>query len=367
MKTRTIFNFVLTVVLLPLVFSFAQDDEELVSPEVHPDKTVTFRFRAPDAKEVGVYTQFTNDYHTLQKDDKGIWSIRLGPAEPEIYVYGFVVDDIELADPWNRNVLVNEWPTRSIVEIPDDKPMYYDQRPVPHGKIEMNWFESKTLSVNRKIYVYTPPGYEHNDKSHPVVYLLHGGGGWEFIWTEMGRVNLVLDNLIAEGKAKPMIIVMPYGHTPRIAGENYRSVRIQRFEKFFLNDLIPYVESNYRIKDGRENTVIAGLSMGGSQTLNIGIKHLDKFSSLGVFSNGIRNLESFKNTHGEFLKTINDEVDIFWLACGTDDFLFERYESTIKFLKENNIQHIENTTGGAHTWLNWRKYFYEFAQLIFKK
>lgn len=271
-----------------------REDERVISPQVHEDRTVTFRFHAPDAEEVIVYTQFTEGLQYMKKGTRGVWSVTLGPAEPGIYVYGFAVDEIEVADPVSRHVLVNAWPTRSIVEIPGDKPMYYDQRPVPHGRIHMNWFESKTLGVNRKFYVYTPPDYEKSKKSYPVVYLMHGGGGYEFIWTEMGRVNLVMDNLIADGKAKPMIIVMPYGHTPRIPGENYRAVRIQRFENYFLNDLIPYVEANYRIAGGRENRVMAGLSMGGSQTLNIGIKHLDKFSSLGVFSNGIGNIEKFK-------------------------------------------------------------------------
>jgi enterochelin esterase family protein len=130
---------------------------------------------------------------------------------------------------------------------------------------------------------------------------------------------------------------------------------------------MPYVEANYRIADGRENRAIAGLSMGGSQTLNIGIKHLDRFSSFGVFSNGIGDIDEYKETHGEQLKLMNEKADVFWLACGTDDFLFERYENTLEFLKENDIKHTANTTDGAHTWLNWRKYYYEFAQLIFKE
>lgn len=366
MRTKSLIFFILFIMGMPFSLSIAQDADQVVSPEVHPDRTVTFRFRAPDADHVGVFTQFTNEYHAMKKDAGGVWSITLGPVEPNIYVYGYVVDGIKVADPWSRNVLVNEWPTRSIVEIPGDEPMYYDHRPVPHGKIEMNWFESKTLGVNRKFYVYTPPGYDQNDISYPVVYLHHGGGGYEFIWTEMGRVNHVMDNLIADGKAEPMIIVMPFGHVPRIAGEDYAATRFQRYEDFLFNDLIPYVESSYRIAEGRENRAMAGLSMGGSQTLYIGVKHIDKLSSLGVFSSGIRDVESYKETYGEYLAQMNDKIDVFWLSCGTDDFLFERYEATIKFLNDENINHVENTTGGAHTWLNWRRYFYEFAQLIFK-
>jgi len=349
MRKRTIYCL---LILLFLGWQVCLTQSEEVSPRVHSDRTVTFRLRAPDADKVSVYTQFTDGDQVMKKGDEGIWSITLGPAKPGIYVYGFNVDGVEMSDPRNRDVLVNAWPTRSIVEIPSDRPMYYEQRPVPHGTIQIHWFESKTLGVNRKFYVYTPPGYLTDKKQtrYPVLYLLHGAGGYEFIWTDMGRVNLVMDNLIADGKAKPMIIVMPYGH----------------FESYLLNDLIPFVEANYRIAKGKENRAMAGLSMGGSQTINIGIKHLDMFSSLGVFSNGIGDLQEFEKTNAEQLASMNDKLDLLWLGCGRDDFLFERYKNTLEFLKEKDIKHISNTTDGAHTWINWRRYFYEFAQLIFK-
>ena len=345
----------------------AQREERVVSPEVHADRTVTFRLRAPDADAVSVHTQFTDDEHPMEKSDEGVWSVTLGPAQPGIYVYGFEVDGLEVADPVSRHVLVNAWPTRSIVEIPGDGPMYYDQRPVPHGTVHMHWIESKTLGANREFYLYTPPGYDEGKTEYPVLYLLHGMGGYEFIWTDMGRVNLVMDNLIADKKAKPMIIVMPYGHVPRIEGENYRSRgRTNRFEKYLLNDLIPFVEGNYRVAKGSQNRAMAGLSMGGAQSIYIGLKHLDKFSAVGVFSMGVRDLDGFAKTYSAELDSINDKLDVFWLGCGTDDFLFERYEETIEFLKSKNIKHVANPTDGAHTWINWRRYLYEFAQLIFK-
>ncbi len=347
----------------------AQRGGRLLSPEVQADRTVTFRLRAPNADQVIVHTQFTEGDQSMTKDDEGIWSVTLGPAEPGIYVYGFNVDGVGMADPFNRYVLVNQWPNRSLVEIPGDQPMYYDQRPVPHGEIHLNLLESETLGINRKFYVYTPPGYLTGSRRtrYPVLYLLHGMGGYEFIWTDMGRVNLVMDNLIADKKAKPMIIVMPYGHVPRIEGEDSRSSgRTDRFEKYLLSDLIPFVEEHYRAAKGSKNRALAGLSMGGSQTINIGIKHLAMFSSLGVFSMGLRQLDRFKETHGDYLDSINKKTDVFWLACGTDDFLFERYQQTLEFLKENYIEHVAHTTDGAHTWLNWRRYLYEFAQLIFR-
>jgi len=365
-KKLTIQCLLVVLCLAPQV-CIAQQRERLVSPEVHADRTVTFRFRAPNADEVRVHTQFTDDEHSMKKDDNGTWTITLGPAEPGIYVYGFSVDGVDMADPANRYVLVNQWPTRSLVEIPGDQPMYYDQRPVPHGTVHMHWIEAKTLGVNRKFYLYTPPGYDSAQSEHPVLYLLHGMGGYEFIWTDMGRVNLVMDNLIADGKATPMIIVMPYGHVPRIEGEDRRSRgRTARFEKYLLDDLIPFVEGHYRVAKGPKNRAIAGLSMGGGQSINIGIRHLDMFSALGVFSMGIRQPATFGETYAAELGSINDKLDLLWLGCGRDDFLFERYAQTLEFLAERNVKHVAHTTDGAHTWLNWRAYLYEFAQLIFK-
>ena len=197
-----------------------QERARPVSPTVHADRTVTFRMDAPGADEVVVYTQFTDGSQAMEKDETGVWSVTLGPADPGIYVYGFAVDDVAMSDPNNKLVLVNQWPDRSLVEIPDDGQRYFDQRPVAHGEIRINWIESETLGVNRKFYVYTPPGYDKNKKKYPIVYLSHGGGGYEFIWTDMGRVNLVLDNLIADKKAVPMIVVMPFGHTRVSRGSN---------------------------------------------------------------------------------------------------------------------------------------------------
>ena len=335
-------------------------------PVVHADRTVTFRMDAPGADTVAMHTQFTDGLQAMVKDDGGVWSVTLGPAAPGIFVYGFVLNGVGMPNPNNRLVLVNAWPDRGLVEIPGDEPLYFEQRPVPRGQIRINWIESETLGVNREFYVYTPPGYDKNKKKYPVVYLLHGSGGYEFSWAEMGRVNFVLDNLIADGKAAPMIVVMPYGHTPRIEGQQYRAQRRQRFESYFLEDLIPNIEANYRVKKGAENRALAGLSMGGSQTLYTGILHSDKFNWLGVFSNGISDVAAFKESHGAQLATLNDDVELLWVACGTDDFLFERYEAMLEFFAEEGIEHVVNTTGGAHNWLNWRRYFYDFSQLIFK-
>ena len=353
-------TFLTILICLPGFLCIGQDNGEWVSPEVQSDRSVTFRFGAPDAKEVIVYTQFTGEDHAMEKGEGGIWSITLGPSDPGIYEYNFKVDGIEMSDPRNRHVLVNYRPTRSIVEIPGDEPMFYDQRPVPHGQVHIHWFESITLEANRRIYVYTPPGYEKSKKKYPVVYLMPGGGGYEHGWTEYGRVNLVMDNLIADEKAEPMIIVMPDGHIPQIPGKNYS------FEDHFLNDLMPYVDNNYRIADGCKNHAMAGTSMGGSKTLYYGVRHLDKFCALGVFGMGIFDLEQYEKSHGEYLDRVNEELDQFWLACGKDDFLFEYYKQTIEYLKERDIRFTELTTEGGHTYINFRHYFYEFAQSLFK-
>jgi len=347
--------------------SVAQEEEKIVSPEVHADRTVTFRLYAPEAKQVSVYVQFLEDLQPMKRNEKGIWHITLGPVEPEIYSYCFKVDSIIMLDPNNLNALINPLPTESLVEIPGEKPMFYDVRSVPHGVVHIHWYKSKALNVNRRFYVYTPPGYskDKNSVRYPVLYLLHGMGGYEQVWTQYGRVNLILDNLIADHKAKPMIIVMPFGHVPRV--KDFKKImRNKEFERDLLGDIIPFIENHYRVAKGSKNRALAGLSMGGFQTLNIGIKHLDLFKWLGVFSAGIRSKDFTERYNDEF-KLANKELNLLWLGCGRDDFLFEDcFKPTIKFLKEKNIKHVAYITDGAHTWINWRRYLYEFAKLLFK-
>ncbi len=208
---------------LPLVVISQQRTTPFVSPEIHPDKSVTFRFRAPDAKDVKLNSQITSEPLQMTKDEKGIWSVTIGPVKPDIYPYCFVVDSVQVADPNNTLIFANERFKYSLVDIPGDQPLIHSLQNVPHGKISYRYYNSSTLGRTRTLVIYTPPGFDMNGKTkYPVLYLIHGGSDTEETWTKVGRANLIADNLIAQGKAKPMIIVMPYANVLPGPGRIYK-------------------------------------------------------------------------------------------------------------------------------------------------
>lgn len=337
----------------------SQNRPRIVSPEVKSDRTVTFRFRAPRAHQVLVAVEYLDGLHPLRLGEDGIWTVTLGPFEPELYSYWFIVDGVPASDSFNPNIKLGTRLIPSLLDIPGDPPLFFEERPVPRGTVHIHRYESKTLGITRGLNVYTPPGYETDPNSvYPVFYLLHGAGDNERGWSTIGRANVILDNLIAEGKAVPMIIVMPDGHAPTTEGvEN-------PFHKDLIEEVIPYVEANYRTKAGAENRALAGLSMGGFQTLDIGISCQDLFGWVGVFSAGIR--DSYEQTHGPFLDTANEKLNLFWIGIGKTDFLLERNENLLKLLKKKDVEHTFRLSEGGHTWKNWRHYLHEFSQLIFK-
>ena len=337
----------------------AQRRPRLVSPEVKGDRTVTFRFHAPRAHQVLVAVENLDGVRPLLLGEDGVWAVTLGPFEPELYSYNFVVDGVEAVDPLNPNIKIGIRTTHSLLDVPGDPPLFFEERPVPRGTVHLHRYESKTLGVTRGLNVYTPPGYEADLKSvYPVFYLLHGAGDNERGWSTIGRANVILDKLIAEEKAVPMIIVMPNGHAPTTEGmEN-------PFQRDLIEEIIPYVEAQYRTKRGSENRALAGLSMGGFQTLEIGIGRQDLFGWIGVFSGGIR--DSYEQTHGPFLDTANKKLRLFWIGIGKTDFLWERNENLLKLLEKKGVKHTFRLSEGGHTWKNWRYYLHEFLQLIFK-
>jgi enterochelin esterase family protein len=254
----------------------------------------------------------------------------------------------------------------SVLEVPGSAPMFYDIKPVPHGKVEIRYYPSKTTGATRRVFVYTPPNYERSNTRLPVLYLLHGGDGDETVWTQFGRANLILDNLIAEKKAAPMVVVMPFAYAypwhAGVAGEKQRA----DFEKDLLTDLIPFVQSNYRVSSDRESRALAGLSMGGSLTLAIGPRHLDTFSRLAIFSSGGgQNLDKTYADVAANAKNVNAQLRLFWIGVGTEDGAMAGAKRTSDFLNAAGIKHIYKTTPGAHTWIVWRKYLNEVAPQIF--
>jgi enterochelin esterase-like enzyme len=342
---------------LMLQAGMAQTRQQAISPEVGSDGMVTFRFNAPQAHMVCVSVEYFDGLRPLRRGEDGIWSVTLGPFEPELYSYNFVVDGISTVDPRNPVIKIGTGTTQSLLDIPGGPPLFFNERPVPRGVVHLHRYDSETLGTTRGLNVYTPPGYTlDQDNSYPVLYLLHGAGDNERGWSTIGRANVILDNLIAEKNAVPMIVVMPDGHAPRVEGvEN-------PFGEDLVKDIIPFVENSYRVRKGSRFRALSGLSMGGFQTLDIGIRHSDLFNWIGVFSAGIN--ESYEKTHGEFLDSVNEKLELFWVAIGKTDFLWERNERLLKLLQAKGVRHTSVTSEGGHTWKNWRSYLHEFTQLI---
>jgi enterochelin esterase family protein len=335
------------------------------SPEVHPDRRVTFRLYAPRATEVTVSGEFEvgAPAHKLTKDAQGIWSVTVGPFAPEIYEYDFIVDGVQMLDPRNPVVKYNRGPAAisSLLDIPGNSPRPFDVRPVAHGKVEIRYYDSKTTKQTRRVHVYTPPNYERTTSRLPVLYLLHGGDGEDSVWTAFGRAHVVLDNLIADKTIPPMIVVMPngyaYGWDSGVAADTQQA----DFQKDLVDDLIPFVQANYRASSDRKDRALAGLSRGGGQTLSIGLRHLNLFSRLGVFSAGSNNpQEAFKDVAAN-AKKVNEQLDLLWIGCGTDDFAMPGAKRLDEFLTANGIEHTFRTTSGEHTWIVWRQYLRELA------
>jgi len=368
MKTFRLVCAVLSLLLLvcPTSRLQAQRRRSIISPEVHRDSRVTFRLRAPQAELVEVNTGFAQGNQPMTKDENGLWSITLGPVEPDIYEYIFLVNGMQTVDPSNSWLKVWLQNTKNLVEIPGDEPMFYEEQQVPHGTVHIHKYQSKSLSVPRQLYLYTPPGYETNlDTKYPVLYLFHGFGDPVDAWIGIGRANYIMDNLIAANKVKPFLIVMPYGHTPSSPPVMRSIGRYEAFEKDLLEDVIPYVQKSYRVGTEQKDRAVAGLSMGGGQSLTIGLGNPDLFGWIGAFSSAIpegRKLEKLLANP----EAINEKLELLWIGCGKKDFLFEANQKFLERLKTEKIKHTSHITDGAHEWRIWRNYLNELAPLLFK-
>lgn len=344
-----------------------QARREIISPEVHADRRVTFRLQAPQAELVEVNVQFVQGPQAMQKDENGLWSITLGPAEPEIYEYNFIVDGLNVSDP--SNTLVKYWRSteKNLLEVPGDKPMFFQEQQVPHGTVHVHRYNSKSLVVTRGLYIYTPPGYETNkDTKYPVLYLLHGMGDTENTWTLVGRANMIVDNLLANNKAKSLVIVMPYGHTPSAPSASRSLGNYGAFEKDLIEDVIPYVQKFYRVSRDPKDRALAGLSMGGGQALTIGLGNLEVFGWIGAFSAAIRTGQELDRLLAD-PNSINDRLELLWVGCGRGDSLFPANQKLTGQLEAKKIDHVTHITEGAHEWRLWRYYLNEFVPLLFRQ
>jgi len=351
-------------VLVLLAASACLFGQNIVSPEVLPDSRVTFRVAAPKATEVLFYGDFmpVGTTKPMTKDAKGVWSYTTDVLPPSVYIYHFVVDGVTMADPINPRIKLRARTSASLLEVPGAGNAEWQPRDVPHGTVEINYQKSKVLNgETRWIWIYTPPGYSASgNKKYPVLYLFHGSNDTAGGWVLAGHANFVLDNLIADKKAEPMIVVMPFGHAvPFGAPREVQAKNTDTYEQYILQDVMPLVRSKYRVIGTREKTAIAGLSMGGGQAMGIGMKHLDLFSAIGSFSApGAPGMD-------QHLADIKKANPLLWIACGKEDSLYQRSSDLAEKLKAAGVRHTWRVTPGAHTFTVWRQNLAEFAPLLF--
>ena len=351
----------------------------VVSPEILPDRRVVFRINAPQAQNVRLTgTDIPGNLQgaAMVKGENGVWEVTLGPIDPGAYRYNFNVDRVSVIDPRNPSTSESNNNTWSLFYVPGAD--FMDLQNVPHGAVASVPYYSSALKKWRRMHVYTPPGYELGQGKHPILYLLHGAGDSDDSWTSAGRAGFILDNLIAARKAKPMVIVMPAGHTSQTGGGIAGPPAAQdEFSQEFLTDIMPYAETHYRVIADRQHRAIAGLSMGGAQTLNIAIPHLDKFAYIGVFSSGlITGLmgtqadapgTSWEQLHQTELDNAASKkgLKLVWFSTGSDDRLITTSKSTVETLKKHGFNAVFKESPGGHTWINWRNYLDEFAPQLF--
>jgi enterochelin esterase family protein len=346
----------------------------IISPEVHSDCTVTFRLRAPNAKAVNLSLEGSKPL-PMEKDESGVWSVTTPPLEPDYYGYTFNVDGVAMLDPGNSSFKPNLLNVNSQLHVPGPATLPWEVNDVPHGVVEHHFYKSTVVGDQRDYFVYTPAGYDARAKvRYPVLYLLHGMSDDASAWTESGQANIILDNLIAQGKAKPMIVVMTLGYgAPEIVSRNRRGGNdpglSQRnydgFREALLTEVIPRIEKDYRVKTDRLSRAITGLSMGGYESEYTGLNNIDKFAWIGAFSAGGRNSD-YAQKFPKLDDKANSQLKLLWIACGTEDNLITSNRSFREWLKGKGIQVTEIETPGVHSWMVWRRNLAAFTPLLFR-
>ncbi|MXP27131.1 esterase [Altererythrobacter indicus] len=361
---------------------FAMPDYQSV--EIHDDGRVTFRMCAPDARDVRVISSDVAEVIPMgfppgspvglpmQKGPGGLWSVTTDkPFPADTYRFNFQVDGVRVPDPLATNFSEERIGVDSVMEVPGPAGAFQAyHKDVPHGAVSTVHYWSDTLGTERRAHIYTPPGYMKDAKNYPVLYLVHGAGDSDDSWTSVGHANYILDNLIASGKAKPMIVVMPFGHTPPRKGEDL--LANNDFGNDMLKDLMPYVASHYRTIENADNRAMAGLSMGGAHTIRNGITHPELFHYIGVFSMGLGvgdagdQVTAYEAQNDAALKKAARDLKLMYYAIGKDDFLYATVAPTRGIFDKYGIKYTYHESKGGHTWANWRQYLNDFAPRLFK-
>jgi enterochelin esterase family protein len=344
-------------------------NDTLVSREVDPNGRLTLRLYAPNAEEVlarGDMLASPTQALPMTEGADGVWTGTTEALAPGAYRYNFVIDGVAIADPKSADLSPNNSTPMSLAFVPGEGGEFQEAQDTPHGAVAMVTYDS-VLGVSRRMHIYTPPGYGLHAQDYPVLYLLHGAGDADNSWNSVGRANVILDNLISGGDAQPMIVVMPAGHVPASLSTDMLGDAADLFARDLVESVIPYVDANYRTADGQENRAIAGLSMGGLQTLNIAFSHPKLFDYAGIFSSGWFNGEpaALEAEFGKALDRANEEFDLIWSATGSDDFVLESTETMLGLFDDHGVEHTHVRTDGGHTWVNWRDYLRDFAPLLF--
>lgn len=349
--------------------------QKIVSPEVASDGRVTFRVKAPEAKQVVVHCEGVKE-STMQKDDQGVWSLTSEPLEPDIYSYSFQVDGCRVIDPNNPLLKYNLLNTDSQVHVPGPATLLWEINDVPRGQLHHHFYKSAVAGDERDFYVYTPPEYNAAArKRYPVLYLLHGYSDDASAWSSVGLANVILDNLIARKQAEPMIIVMPLGYgTMDVVRGGWGGVRnrdlwqtnMDKFRDALLSEVLPRTEKEYRVMADARHRAIAGLSMGGSESLLVGLNALDRFGYIGAFSSGGLTT-NFDSTFPKLDAKANNQIRLLWISCGEQDGLITPNQKFSEWLTAKNVQHTWHKTLGQHSFRVWRRNLGDFAPLLFRK
>jgi enterochelin esterase family protein len=362
----------------------ATPNDTLKSIQVSDDHKVTFRIYAPKASAVSVAGDFGQG-GPMEKDDQGVWSRTVGPLTPDYYSYTFNVDGVRTVDPKNPMIKPGLNSLDSMFLVPGEQAEFEMTRDVPHGDVRSLWYRSATLGMPRRMHVYTPPGYEGGTEKYPVLYLLHGGGDEDSGWSTIGRAGFILDNLIAARKAVPMLVVMPNGSLPRPANlpqatpgttptpeiRVAREAAQSRFSDELLKEVIPTVEKTFRVKAAPSERALAGLSMGGGQTLRVLTSNPDRFAYFGVWSAGVfgGSADEWESRNESFLAAavkVNGTLKHLEICVGDKDSLAAGSKALAGVLEKRGIKHEVHISGGGHTWINWRHYLCEFAPKLFR-